>query len=95
MNTKKTYNDDGMIGLAVLVMMAVAFIAAESHSAKSPAGTASATSPGPRILIEQAAGEAGGAIRELRIVPLSIEEGLNLGWASDEEVLEEYRRSGL
>ncbi len=90
---------DGMIGLGVLLLLTAALVSAESRqmgfltTADSPSITGRALSAieGPMI----SPGEVAGAIRELRIKPLSSRAYPDLNWSPDEVVLEEYRKGSF
>ena len=91
------------LGLSVLGLMFVALVAGEVHSnldSSAPAHS-SAAPAGPTVTIDTGFDadwirevQIEGAIRELRLRPLSIER-LDLGWTPDDQVIEEYRRSGF
>jgi hypothetical protein len=100
MSTDKT-NTVGHLGLGLLVLMAIALVAGESRSgpgfvstsveARAPAGT--------QILFERVApyrdAAISGAIRELRVIPATIDSRLDLGWSTDEYLVEQHQRAGL
>ena len=96
MHTKADVGTDGTIGLGVLLLMTVAFVASETHSgpqtAESPElGRPSMISP---LLIDQARparnGTMEGTIRELRVLPTSIESRLDFDWAPDDALIERH-----
>ena len=96
---QETVGNDGLIGLGVLALMVIALVAGEVHATFDGAGpnaAPAATEETPRVLIQlpydPRSEEIEGAIRELRVFPMAIEQ-LDLGWASDETVIEEYRRT--
>lgn len=102
MSKQKTTNDDGIIGLGVLLLMTIAIIAAEAksgHLLGALPGSESSKADGPGVLLERAQSAprqaAVGTIRELRVVPRAIEAGLDLDWLSDDAALESYRQNGL
>ena len=88
--------NDGSIGLGVLGLMVVALIAGEVHGNFDGAAPIAAEDDVPRVLIQLPydvqSEEIEGAIRELSVFPMAIEQ-LHLGWTSDEKIIEEYRRT--
>ena len=93
---------DGNVGLGVLLLMIIAFVAGEAQSDWQTGEASSLDNPAAlesHLLIDLSQPKEkngiGGAIRELSVVPLSIESRLDFGWTPDEAVIEEYRRSGL
>ena len=90
---------DGMIGLGVLLLLTAALVSAESRqtaymaTAQSPSITDRALSVIERPMMGP--GEVAGAIRELRIKPLSSRAYPDLNWSPDEVVLEEYRKGSF
>ena len=91
---QETLGNDGMIGLGLLALMVVALVAGELH-ADLDSQVARPEQP-PRVLIQlpydPRSEDVEGAIRELSVFPMAIEQ-LDLGWASDETIIEEYRRT--
>ena len=103
MDTNTEFGKDGKIGLGVLALMAVAFIAGEAESdwrsqvvdfVERPAAPLDT-----QLLIDMgqpvSGDEVSGAIRELSVVPLNVDGHIDLGWSPDDVVIEEYRRSGF
>lgn len=102
MNTTIEEQNDGMTGLGILALMTVAFVASESMSRLGPIDAIDDATPavleapvlidlGPRNTKEA----IGGAIRELRVIPLTIDSRIDLHWTPDDAVIEEYRDSGF
>ena len=98
---QETFGTDGIIGLGVLGLMAIALIAGEvrANLKMGDAADAGAVPAPPGVLIElrpqlrwPADAEIEGTIRELGVLPLSIDR-LDLGWAPEDVVIEQYRRS--
>ena len=93
---QETVGNDGMIGLGLLALMVVALVAGEVHANLDATSQVARPEQPPRVLIQlpydPRSEEIEGAIRELRVFPLAIEQ-LDLGWASDEMLIEEYRRT--
>ena len=99
MTTSNEFGRDGSIGLGVLVMMTVAFIAGEAQSdwrAESVDVAPAHLRVAPPVLIDMGSrpsiSNISGAMRELGVVPLEIDRRLD--WSSDEELIEEYQRIG-
>lgn len=91
---------DNLLGLAMLLLLTVALIGNESrqgtyltnHGAAAPAaGSLPLVIDHPTVIDSDIAG----AIRELKVRPLGNRVWPDLDWASDETVLEEYRRAGF
>lgn len=100
MTTPINDRKDGIIGLSVLALMTVAFVASEARSGlpwiERLETDSRATLP-PPVLIDlgppTSESGIGGAIRELRVLPITIDSRLDLHWSPDDTVIEEYRRS--
>lgn len=105
MNAVRNRSIGGHTGLGLLVLMAAALVAGELNAdAKlAPIGPAAAgavaerpSQPSPLFDgREVPPTSVRGAIRELRIIPANIEQRLDLNWAPDERLIEEYRRTGI
>ena len=100
MATSNEFGRDGSIGLGVLIMMTVAFIAGEAQSdwrAESLDVAPVHLRLEAPVLIDKgdrpSIGDISGALRELGVVPVEIDDRLD--WSPDEELIEEYQRSGL
>lgn len=97
MNTKSNVGADGTIGLGILLLMTVAFVASETRGGPQIANSPELTRPWTNspLLIDQVRpprdAAIGGAIRELRVIPAYIDSRLDLEWASDEAVIDRYR----
>lgn len=100
MKARTGNQDDGIIGLGVLVLMAIALVAGQAHGSRESA-TSLALAPAveapllDRSSIAAPASDAAGAIRELRILPSFINEAADLDWSSDDELLDTYRKSAF
>ena len=83
------------------MLMTVAFISSETRGGLDghPVPELGSSPTETKILIDLAQPERDtaihGAIRELKIIPATIDSRLDLGWAPDDAVIEEYRRTGL
>ena len=99
MHTKADVGTDGMIGLGVLLLMTVAFVASETHSGPQSAESPELARPSTisPLLIEQVRpvrdGAVEGTIRELRVIPTTIESHLDFGWTTDDALIERHWRS--
>lgn len=100
MNTSSEFGRDGSIGLGVLLLMTIAFIAGEAQSdwrAESVDIAPAHLRLEAPVLIDRGnrpiIGDISGAMRELGVVPVELDHRLD--WSSDEELIEEYQRSGL
>ena len=99
MNTRTGSQDDGIIGIGVLVLMTVALIAGQLHGG-SDAEEQRSDLPlvGSHLLIDDSADandRIGGSLRELRVLPSAISEYTQLDWSSDEDLIRKHRPSGL
>ena len=96
MHTKADVGTEGTIGLGVLLLMTVAFVASETHSGPPTAESPELARPSmiSPLLIDQARpsrdGAVEGTIRELRVIPTSIESRFDFGWAPDETLIERH-----
>ena len=97
MNTELGKHDDGMIGLGVLAMLTVALIAGQFHSSVESSASLAPTTHSPVFseAMQDPSTRLDGAIRELRIVPSLINSAVDLGWSSDEELIDGYRKTGF
>lgn len=96
MNIELGKHDDGMIGLGVLALLTMALIAGQFHdSSESVEGLSPATTPFFNEIVQSPSTNIEGAIRELRIVPSLINSAVELGWSSDEELIDGYRKAGF
>ena len=91
---------DGLIGLGVLVLLTVALVFGEARQGSYLARADGAMSGNDGMpLIERPSRtldfEVAGAIRELRVLPLNAGSRLDLRWAPDKLVLEEYQQAGF
>ena len=96
MNTELGKHDDGLIGLGVLAMLAIALIAGQFHASTGSPGGFSPTAAAPlfKEIVRTPSTDIDGAIRELRIVPSLINSAIDLDWSSDEELIDGYRSAG-
>ena len=96
MGTRRRKTDDGVIGLGVLALLIIAFIAGQMQhpSGWSQVGLdAAAPDVGDYMLIGDPGdlpSPAGGGMREFRIVPSAFEQLPDFDWSSDETLLERY-----
>ncbi|MDX1481697.1 MAG: hypothetical protein R3315_08485 [Woeseiaceae bacterium] len=101
MGTRSSNTDDGLIGLGVLVLLVIAFIAGQFQhpSGWSQVGFDSAAPDvGDYMLIGDpgfVSSGSGGAIRELRVLPSALEQLPDLNWSPREALLREHREQGF
>ena len=100
MTTTNTLPTDGSTGLGVLVLMTIALIAGEAHSRLDVTAPAAATPPaGQQILFESTIPDRSdairGAIRELKVLPATIDSRLDLNWKPDEYIIREHQQVGF
>lgn len=101
MNTRTGQHDDGMIGLGLLALLAVALIASQAHiSATSSEVTSTQTQTlGSRVLFEQnvqpTADRVSGTVRQLRVLPSALSSVRELGWTRDEVLIRNAVKQGL
>lgn len=100
MKPTDTSSAEGGTGLSVLVLMTIALIAGEAHSRLDNARSVQAPSVNDaQILFESAApdraGAIRGAIRELQVLPATIDSRLDLNWTPDEYLIREHQQAGF
>lgn len=99
MNTRTGSQDDGIIGLGILILMTVALIAGQLHGAGDDKESRSEVPlVGSHLLIDDSGNTVrriGGSLRELRVLPSAISEYTHLDWSTDDELISKYRPSGL
>lgn len=101
MSTTDNASVAGHLGLGMLILMTIALVAGEARSSFEPGGTSVNTEApaGPQILFERTTPyrdtAISGAIRELRVIPATIDSRLDLGWSSDEHLIEQHKRAGF
>ena len=101
MTSTNTSPTDGNTGLGVLVLMTMALIAGEAHSRLDVAATSVVTPPsvGQQILFDSTVPDRSdairGAIRELKVLPATIDSRLDLNWKADEYLIQEYQQAGF
>ena len=101
MNTRTGQHDDGMIGLGLLALLAVALIASQAQiSAASSEVTSTQTQTlGGRVLLEQdhrpATDRVSGTVRQLRVLPSALSSVRELGWTRDEVLIRNAIKQGL
>lgn len=93
MGTRRRNTDDGVIGLGVLVLLIIAFVAGQFQhpSGWSQVGLETAAPDvGDYMLIAEpgnAPSAVGGGMREFRILPSALEQLPDLNWSTDETLL--------
>lgn len=97
MNSELGKHDDGMIGLGVLALLTIALIAGQFHDSIEASTGLSSTVRSPLFgeALRDSATDFDGAIRELRVVPSLLEDSVDFGWASDQELINGYREAGF
>ena len=99
MSTRVGNQDDGIIGLGVLVLMTVALIAGQLHGASDEKERLNEVSlVGSHMLIDDSGDtddRIGGSLRELRILPSAISEYTQLDWSTEDELIRKHRSAGL
>lgn len=97
MNSELGKHDDGMIGLGVLALLTIALVAGQFHDSIEASTGLSSTVQSPLFgeALSDPVTDFDGAIRELRIVPSLLENAVDLGWTSDEELIDGYRGAGF
>ena len=96
MNIELGKHDDGMIGLGVLALLTIALITGQFHDSGESMDALPQSAAAPLIdeVVRSPARDIEGAIREFRIVPALINSAVDLGWSSDEELIDDYRSAG-
>ena len=99
MSTRVGNQDDGIIGLGILVLMTVALIAGQLHGASDEKERLKEVPlVGSHLLIDDSGdsdGRIGGTLRELRVLPSAISEYTQLDWSTDDELIRKHRPAGL
>ena len=101
MSTRSGHQDDGMIGLGLLALLAVALIASQAQIGATASDT-NATHPqalGSHLLMEQdvlpAAERVSGTVRQLRVLPSALNSVREFGWTRDEVLIRNAIDKGL
>lgn len=101
MNTRTGQHDDGMIGLGLLALLAVALIASQAQisGASSEITSTQTQTLGSRVLLEQdvqpATDRVSGTVRQLRVLPSALSSVRELGWTRDEVLIRNAIKQGL
>ena len=101
MGTRSSNTDEGLTGLAVLVLLIIAFVAGQFQhpSGWSQVGFESvAPDVGDYVLIADPgypSSGSGGTLRELRVTPSALEQLPDLNWSPRETLLRRHREQGF
>lgn len=101
MTTASTEQNDGLIGLSVLALMALALISGPAISNEPSATIAAPEFERPQATNVQhqalpsaaslpAMDRARGAIREIRVIPSRLADRPEFGWKADDSLIREY-----
>ncbi len=95
MKTQLGNQDDGLIGLGVLVLMTIALVASQLGGERDVAVSRTAAPAFEMALGGEQVPVRPVAIRELEILPSFINEPDKFNWSSDEELLDRYQNRGF
>ncbi len=101
MNTRTGHQDDGMIGLGLLALLAVALIASQAQISATTADTNAAhpQTLGSHLLMDQdvlpAAERVTGTVRQLRVLPSALNSVREFGWTRDDVLIRNAVDKGL
>lgn len=101
MNTRTGQHDDGMIGLGLLALLAVALIASQAQlgATTSETNAAHPQALSSHLLLEQeilpAAERVTGTVRQLRVLPSALNSVREFGWTRDEVLIRNAIDKGL
>ncbi len=101
MNTRTGHQDDGMIGLGLLALLAVALIASQAQISARTSETIG-THPqalSSHLLMEQdvppIAERVSGRVRQLRVLPSALASVREFGWTRDDVLIKNAIDKGL
>ena len=101
MNTRTGHQDDGMIGLGLLALLAVALIASQAQIGATASEVTSTPTQtlGSHFLMEQdvrpVTDRVTGRVRQLRVLPSALISVRELGWTRDDVLIRNAIDQGL